>query len=175
MRFINALILSYAVSALALGGAEQGRAAADKGACGLLTAADVEAVQGDRLTDTKADEQTVGALAISRCLYQTANFNMSVSLEVVRKDPGHRGAGGPRQLWEERFGLPPSKPKRRAAQRVKGIGDEAFWTASRVSGALYVLKGDSYIRISVGGPGDEAAKIRKTKALAKKVLGRLRA
>jgi hypothetical protein len=42
-----------------------------------------------------------------------------------------------------------------------------------VGGALYVLKGNNYIRISVGGAGDQADKIRKSKALAQSILGRL--
>jgi hypothetical protein len=36
-----------------------------------------------------------------------------------------------------------------------------------------VLKGNSYIRISVGGPGDQATKIKKSKDLAEMVLKRL--
>ncbi|MDQ2854882.1 MAG: hypothetical protein M3R68_01020, partial [Acidobacteriota bacterium] len=40
-------------------------------------------------------------------------------------------------------------------QKIAGVGDEAFWTGNRVGGALYALKGNTYIRISVGGPGDQ--------------------
>jgi len=58
-------------------------------------------------------------------------------------------------------------------EKVEGIGDEAFWTGNRVGGALYVLKGNSYFRISVGGAGDTADKIRKSKILAQSILGRL--
>jgi hypothetical protein len=53
------------------------------------------------------------------------------------------------------------------------VGEEAFWTGTRVGGALYVLKGNVYIRISVGGPGDQNAKMEKSKTLAEKVVGRL--
>jgi len=42
-----------------------------------------------------------------------------------------------------------------------------------VSGALYVLKGNSYFRISIGGAGDQAEKIDKSKKLAESVLKRL--
>jgi hypothetical protein len=55
-------------------------------------------------------------------------------------------------------------------RRVAGIGDEAYWSGGEQSGALYVLKKDSVISVSVGGPEDEAGKIRKAKALMKKVL-----
>jgi hypothetical protein len=42
-----------------------------------------------------------------------------------------------------------------------------------VGGALYVLKKNSFIRISVGGPGNEDEKISKSKALARNALKRL--
>lgn len=58
-------------------------------------------------------------------------------------------------------------------QKILGVGDEAFWTGNRVGGALYALKGNIYIRVSVGGPGDQAAKIQKARALAQIILRRL--
>jgi hypothetical protein len=58
-------------------------------------------------------------------------------------------------------------------QEIAGVGDEAFWTGNRVGGALYALKGNTYIRVSVGGPGDQATKIKKSKALAQIILKRL--
>ena len=48
-----------------------------------------------------------------------------------------------------------------------------FWSGNRVGGALYVLKNDVFIRISVGGPDNEAGKIDKSRALAQKVLEHL--
>jgi hypothetical protein len=42
-----------------------------------------------------------------------------------------------------------------------------------VGGALYVLKGSTYLRVSVGGAGDQQSKINKSKALARLVLKRL--
>ena len=42
-----------------------------------------------------------------------------------------------------------------------------------MGGALYVLKNDVFIRISVGGPESEDAKINRCKALAEKALSHL--
>jgi len=69
---------------------------------------------------------------------------------------------------EEEEGDAAAKP-----EKVNGLGDEAFWIGSRVGGALYVLKNDLYFRISVGGAGDEKAKLNKSKTLAQNVLKRL--
>ena len=55
-------------------------------------------------------------------------------------------------------------------QRVAGIGDEAYWSGNPVSAALYVLKKDTIIRLSIGGPEDPSVKIKKAKTLAQKVL-----
>jgi len=59
------------------------------------------------------------------------------------------------------------------AERVQGIGDEAFWVKAGPSASLYVLKGDRYIIISLGGADAEQAKLNKTKQLAQKALKRL--
>ncbi len=56
---------------------------------------------------------------------------------------------------------------------LPGIGDEAFWVGSRMSGALYVLRGDSYFRLSLGGPESETVKIDKARRLASELLLRL--
>ena len=83
-----------------------------------------------------------------------------------KKEEAEKERGGGRgEEGEEEEGAPP-KP-------VPGVGDEAFWAGGRVAGALYVLKGNAFIRISIGGPGDESAKIEKLKALARKVIARL--
>ena len=42
-----------------------------------------------------------------------------------------------------------------------------------MGGALYVLKGDVFFRVSVGGPEKEEAMIDRCKALADKALARL--
>jgi hypothetical protein len=55
-------------------------------------------------------------------------------------------------------------------RRVAGMGDEAYWSGGEQGGALFVLRKDTVISVSVGGPEDEAGKIRKAKALLEKVL-----
>jgi hypothetical protein len=57
--------------------------------------------------------------------------------------------------------------------RVPGVGEEAFWVGNRMLGALYVFSKNSILRLSLGGPEDEAAKIIKLKALAQKAIKRL--
>jgi hypothetical protein len=74
----------------------------------------------------------------------------------------------PREREEEGEAKEASPP-----QRVKDLGEEAFWVASPIGGALYVLKNDLFFRISVGGAGDQKAKLNKSKTLAQKILQKL--
>jgi len=56
---------------------------------------------------------------------------------------------------------------------IKGVGEQAYWVGSPMVGALYVLKGNTFLRISVGGVREEAARIQKSVALARLALKRL--
>jgi hypothetical protein len=158
-------------------------------ACALLTSKEVESVQGEAIKETKLSGQSAGGYSISQCFFTLPTFTNSISLLVAQKGEG-AGANDPREFWrgtfhenkererdkdrdrdkkkgeeEEKEGAPP--------QKVGGIGDEAYWTGSSVGGALYVLKGNSYIRLSIGGAANQATRIKKSKALAEKAIARL--
>jgi hypothetical protein len=119
-------------------------------------------------------------LSVSQCYFTLTTSSNSISLTVMQKADGSDGRD-PKHYWEEIFHRASDKEKGREGEREKaaapekipGLGDEAFWTGNRVGGDLYVLKGNSYIRISVGGAGDQATKIKKSKDLAQMVLKRL--
>jgi hypothetical protein len=103
------------------------------------------------------------------------------------------GSTSPRAFWHKQF--PSTKPsaenaeeKKRAAgskeekkeeeestrpRTIQGIGEQAYWVGSPMTGALYVLKGDTFLRISVGGVREESARIGKSVALARLALKRL--
>ena len=53
------------------------------------------------------------------------------------------------------------------------MGDEAFWVGDPLTGALYVLRGEVFLRVSVGGPRDQAQKIKHARTLALYALKRL--
>jgi hypothetical protein len=162
-------------------------------ACALITGEEVQAIQGSPVKDTKGSEQSDGSFRVAQCFYSAETFNKSVSLAVTQADPASPKARNPRDFWKETFGrfdgsikledADEQKKKnlremeeergQRPPKKLEGVGDGAFWTANRVNGALYVLKGDVLIRISVGGPDSEDVMIDRCKALAKKALSRL--
>jgi hypothetical protein len=59
-------------------------------------------------------------------------------------------------------------------RRIPGVGEEAYWVGTPQVGALYVLQGNLFLRISVGGISEESARIAESKSIAKVVLSRLR-
>jgi hypothetical protein len=165
-------------------------------ACGLLEKKEIEAIQVSPIKETKSSAGYDGSFRVSQCFYTAEEFSKSVSLAVIQNDPMSPGKRSPRDFWKEIFGrytADEKEPERdqekkenpgdqaRKEEReesippkkIDGIGDEAYWTGGRLGGALYVLKGDKFIRISVGGPDKEETKIDKSKALAQKALQRL--
>jgi hypothetical protein len=161
-------------------------------ACGLISNEEVQAIQGSPIKDAKGSEHSDGGFRNAQCFYNAETFNQSVSLAVTQSDPASPKARNPKDYWKETFGRYEGEAKEekgdqekkeslreqdeekgRPPKKIEGIGDAAFWTANRMGGALYVLKNDVFIRVSVGGPESEEAKINHCKALAEKALSRL--
>jgi hypothetical protein len=149
---------------------------ADNFACTLLTKEDAQAIQGEPFKNTKPTQYSRSGLNVSQCYFELPTPVNSIVLSVTRKA---EGGADPSQSWREIFHREESARKKEEKEgekeplKVEGVGDEAFWTGNRVGGALYVLKGNCYIRISVGGAGDQAQKIENSKKLALAVLKRL--
>ena len=145
-------------------------------ACTLLTKEEIQAVQGEAFTETKPSHKSSAGLSVAQCYFQLPMASNSIVITVTRKAEGGRD---PSESWKELFHSEKPREKEEGEEEkkgplvVEGLGDEAFWTGTRVGGALYVLKGNSYLRISVGGAGDQAQKIEKSKTLAESALKRL--
>lgn len=180
-------------------GAAPAPASGNSDACALLTSDEIKAVQGEAVKESKPSQRGEASFAVAQCFYTTPTFTKSVSLEMTQRAANAKTS--PRDFWEEQFGRYEQaggreRERERARERerekdkgrggreeeeeegapptpVSGIGDEAFWVNSRVSGTLYVLKGDRFIRISLGGADDDATRQKKAKTLAQKALARL--
>ena len=91
---------------------------------------------------------------------------MHVSAEPSAADAQRDNADHKAESGEE-------EEKKNPPKKVEGVGDEAYWSGNRFGGALYVLKRNVILRISVGGPEDQETKIAKSKAIAKKAISHL--
>lgn len=186
--FLLALVIAFA-------GCQKSKPKAAKvvtDACSLITNDEVQKVQQSPVKDAKSSKASDGRFLIGQCFYTTETFNKSVSLAITQRDTASEKAVDPETFWRETFakyiGHKPEKEGdeekkkslresdeegRQPPMKIDGIGEDAFWSANRMGGALYVLKNNVFIRVSVGGPETEDERIEKSKALAAKALSRL--
>jgi hypothetical protein len=172
------------------------------GACPLLSASDIQAIQGETVADAQGSERVSDSLSTAQCFYRLPTFSKSVNLEVMR--PVGQSAHAVEEFWERRFGAGREEEeremeaerefeKKRAAERkderkqeaerdeeasvrpqpVAGLGDAAYWSGNQLNSSLYVRKNNVIVRLSIGGPEEQSAKIKKATALAEKVLSHL--
>src|SRR5437762_2183724 len=103
--------------------------------CALLTPADI----GQRPVETKASGND--------CFYRLEPFVDSVSLSAVPHA---------RELWErmEKRDEKGEEKEESHVREIKGLGRDALWSTLPVGSTLYVLQGETMLRISVGGKMD---------------------
>lgn len=200
MRTVAIAVLVCALAALsacrksASSVASASRAKLD--ACTLLNAQDVKEVQNAPLKDTKVSEQGNGTMLISQCYFATDPPHQSISLSTTQSDPASHNSDAAKEYWrqitvrsKEQGESEGEREKRESVKeherehgeeegpaplkKIDGVGDEAYWSGSRVGGALYVFQKGVIVRVSVGGPDTEQAKIEKSKRIAAKALNRL--
>ena len=159
-------------------------------ACALIEKSEVASVQGVEVQQMQPTSQKHGDLNISQCYYTVISAdgskNLSVYLQVIQRDPKSSKRDALKEFWKERSGRESKEKKREKReereeeeeeinppQPVSSVGDEAFWLGTSRGGALFVLKNDKVLRVTVGGTDDVKAQIEKSKTLAKKALARL--
>lgn len=167
----------------------------DIDACSLLSSDDLKSIQGEAYKEAQRSDREDNGLVVAQCYYQLPTMANSVVLNVTTPRRGS-GARIPGVVWEETFHKDAEKDRDRdrdrkkekaserrgeaeeeegpPPERIKGLGQEAFWLASRVGGALYVKRDDhTFFRISIGGGDNASTKLNKSKRLAQLVLKKL--
>jgi hypothetical protein len=175
---LNRLFVSV-FALLSLGAAS--RAALEKtlDPCSLLTKSEIQAVQGHAPAEKVGSEQPAESFRFTQCFYRTPDVTSSVSVAVGVPLATDGKRSGPRDYWKQRFHsqplASPGRKKKEPPKQIAGLGDEAFWVGDPVTGALYVLKGDVFLRLSVGGARDPAQNMKRARTLALHALKRLQA
>ena len=179
------LFVCLITSALAImGGCKARRSAViARDACSLLTKEEVGSVQGSTVNDTKSSERSDDLFRFAECFYTTAESNKSVNLALVQQRADQQNKSSPKDFWKKKFDpYRDEEPRTKsggdkeqgsAPKRITNLGDDAYWAGNRFGGTLYVLKGDVFISIGIGGTDDEETKLKKSKDLAQKALQRL--
>ena len=164
---------------LLLASAQRADAQRHRDPCRLLSDAEVRAVQGNAPAQKIPSEQPTGSFRFTQCFYRTPELKSSVSVALGIPLATGDNRSGPRQYWQSQFNKEESeeaeaeRKEKEPPRPVAGLGDQAFWVGDPISGALYVLKGEVFLRLSVGGPPDQTQKIKRAKALAVYALKRL--
>jgi hypothetical protein len=155
--------------------------------CSLLSSQEIESVQGEPIKETKSGISSARGFVVRQCFFELPTPSNSISVIVTEKSDG-KDSRDPRDFWRETFhrsedsteerdgdsrpGREEEREKTSAPEKIADLGDEAFWTGTTMINALYVLKGESFVRISVGGSGELATKRAKAIKLAAFLLQR---
>jgi hypothetical protein len=188
MRGVQSLCL--AILPLLISGCEKNaKKSASRDACSLVSKEEVGSVQEGLVKETNSSERSDGVFRFCQCFYTATEFSKSVNLVLVEKDLNQRSKRSPKDFWNEKFGpyntnererdgkaqskAGDEKEKGTPPKKVSGLGDDAYWVSNRFGGVLYILKGDVFLSIGLGGTDDEDTKLNKSKVLAQKALQRL--
>ena len=149
-------------------------------ACTLLTREEVSTVLGLPVQETKQSARPASDATMSQCYFVLPTNADSINVVLTQRIDSN-SPRDPRKAWQTMFlderpvkmghdGKPKDQPR---PERISGLGEDAFWAGGRFGGTLNVLKGNALVQISVGGSGDESAKLEKLKELARLIVGRL--
>lgn len=148
----------------------------------LLTREEIRSVIGEPIQDPVTTNRAEAGFLVSQSYFGATTPSNSVVLTVTSRGPG-ADARDPRQFWMEKFHPNPNvikedegeeeHRKQTPPEPVSALGDEAYWVESGSTGALYVLQGNNFMRVAVGGNDEKPARVEKAKSLAEFALKRL--
>jgi hypothetical protein len=128
-------------------------------------------------------EQPAGSFRLLQCFYWVPEFSSSVSVALGIPLTTDNKRSGPRQYWQRQFNREEREEREERGEsgekkdgppkRLAGLGEEAFWVGDPLTGALYVLRGEVFLRLSVGGPPGQSQRIKRARTLAIYALKRL--
>lgn len=149
------------------------------GPCKLVSRDAVARIQKAPVVSDKESASGGKSVENRSCYFQTDPFSKSVSLEWARD----REPGAARRQWNFLFHEKREEGDREKEEEkerghatpepVAGIGDEAFWVPGHAGGAIYAYGSGSFVRVSVGGEGNEGEKKERASALAREALASL--
>jgi hypothetical protein len=183
MRSLLIICLVTSLLVILCGCSERRSARVTPDVCSLISKEEVGSVQASPVNDTKSSERSDDVFRIAQCFYTTAESSKSVNLALVQERTDQPVKRSPKEFWKEKFDpYQNEEPKTKsgdekeqgaAPRKIDGLGDDAYWVSNRFGGVLYVLKGDAFISVGIGGTDAEEVKLKKSKTLAQKALQQL--
>jgi hypothetical protein len=136
----------------------------------IVVKADAEKLLGEPVNDARIRNMDGQDGYYSKCTYSSVNPGKSLILRLYQAAPG---APGPRKQFEM------LKTDGIALKPVTGLGDKAgVFSGGTESGPvkgimLYVVRGNAFVTVGVGGIVDEVTALDKAKGIARKILAKL--
>jgi hypothetical protein len=136
----------------------------------VISKKDAESALGEAVNDPQPRNAEGADGYYSRCNYYSQNPGRSLVLRVRQSSVGQLTPA--KQLEELVAGSAKIKP-------LPGFGDKAALASEGAENSparlvmLYVVKGNAFVTVGIGGINDEKAALDKAKALARKILAKL--
>jgi hypothetical protein len=136
----------------------------------VISKKDAESALGEAVNDPQPRNAEGADGYYSRCNYYSQNPGRSLVLRVRQASAGQLTPA--KQLEELVAGSAKIKP-------LPGFGDKAALASEGAENSparlvmLYVVKGNAFVTVGIGGINDEKAALDKAKALARKILAKL--
>ena len=138
----------------------------------IITKADAESIFGEKVKDPSPRSGEGKDGYYSKCNYYSVSRGKSLVLRVQLPD----GASGIDPKKELELVAASSGPMK----TIDGVGDKAELFSSGTDNnvashvlMLYVVKGNAFVAIGLGGFDDESVALEKAKTIAQKILERL--
>lgn len=136
----------------------------------VVSKKDAESALGEAVKDPQPRNEEGADGYYSRCNYYSQNPGRSLVLRVRQTTPGQLAPA--KQLEELMAGSAKIKP-------LSGFGEKAALASEGAQNSLshllmlYVVKGNAFVTVGIGGINDEKAALEKAKAIARKILAKL--
>jgi hypothetical protein len=136
----------------------------------VVSKKDAESALGESVNDPQPRNEEGADGYYSRCNYYSQNPGRSLVLRVRQALAGQLTPA--KQLEELIAGSAKIKP-------LPGFGDKAALASEGAENSpsrllmLYVVKGNAFVTVGIGGINDEKTALDKAKALARKILAKL--
>ena len=135
----------------------------------VITKKEAEAALGEAVNDPQPRNGEGGDGYYSRCNYYSQNPGRSLVLRVRQAAPDQLAPA--KQLEELLAGSAALKP-------LSGLGDKAALGSESVDKGyralmLYIVKGNAFVTVGIGGVSDEKVALEKARGLARKILAKL--
>jgi hypothetical protein len=137
----------------------------------IISKADAQKILGEPVHDPQPVNNNGADGYYSKCNYYSSK---SVRSLLVRVRQASAGSIDPQKEFEQ------VAASGGAMQPVEGLGEKAGMFNGRPENGLpadvimlYVVKGNAFITVGLGGMKDEAAALEKAKAVARKILAKL--